>query len=464
MISLIPLSGILILLYWIRYFVLKKDLPITVPILFTCLFLPKLNLLKVSGLSTAGIRTDDLLALVLLVIAVRDRHTYMNRHVKRGILVLIVLSAVNLLSVFIGRMNGYENQIMFSILSVIRKFEYFAFVSVGIYLVRKLKRPYKVFMDEFTLMCVMHVLLAVLQVIGKGTYVVSGSDAGNFFAGLAVSTFNGYYEYGQFLCFACAIFICDYLKTRNPYSLIMLPVSLVMVYLSGSRSSLVVALLLIAIAVYFPIRNRASKPVLVMGGFGILGVLFVAMIFISGMIGLDQIGRFGTIVPEEFFSSWGKLISKGSLADYLDAQSRGIHEFDAMQQMGITKEISDWSAAARIYKWGAVLDGFRMYPLLGYGTGVTHTMDGNYVKLLAETGIVGTVLWLGFYGYFMAAVMKVRHWSNLAKPVLLMMLSILINAVMLDMFEASKPMEMLWLLTGAVLAYAEMERTKTCQP
>ena len=85
MISIIPLSGALLGLYWLRWLLWKrKEQPAAVPVLFTCFFLPKLNLLKVSALSTAGIRADDLLALVLLLIAVMDPATYRHRAVKWG--------------------------------------------------------------------------------------------------------------------------------------------------------------------------------------------------------------------------------------------------------------------------------------------------------------------------------------------------------------------------------------------
>ncbi len=81
MISILIPGGILLAVYWARYFLAehRKGIPLTVPLVFTCLFIPKLNLLEVNHLySTAGIRTDDLLTLVLLVIALRDSYTYRN--------------------------------------------------------------------------------------------------------------------------------------------------------------------------------------------------------------------------------------------------------------------------------------------------------------------------------------------------------------------------------------------------
>ena len=454
-VPILQVSGVILLVYWGWYILRRrKEIPLTIPILFTCLFLPKLNLVKVTGMSTAGIRIDDFLALGLLITAVvRDSGTWKNRYIKRGIQLLIILSAVNLLSVAAGRIQGYDNQVLLSILMVIRKFEYFAFALIGIYAVRKLKDPFRAFMNEFTLMSILHILLSALQLLGKTTYMVSGVDALNFFRGIAVSTFNGYYEYGQFLCFGCAVFLCDYLKTGNKVSLAMVPATLGMLVLSKSRSSLVVGLLLIVLIVYFPIRSKVSRRKLLIGGLGMLGILGAWLLFATGILKWNAIGRFGTVKLDEFAANLGIFIKKGNFPQYVSLLREGVAELDAIEILGYVDNVTDWSAALRFLKWFAATDGFRLNPVLGYGTGVTHVMDGNYIKLLAETGIAGTALWLGFYGYFMRAVGKFRRCTKLGKALLFIMVSILLNSLLIDMFEASKPMELLWLMVGGVLAY-----------
>ena len=453
-VPILQVSAVVLLVYWGWYFIRRrKEIPLTIPLLFTLFFLPKLNLVKVSGLSTAGIRIDDFLALGLLITAVvKDSGTWKNRYIKRGIEILIVLSAVNLLSVAAGRIQGYENQILLSVLMVIRKFEYFAFALIGFYTVRKLKDPYRVFMHEFTVMSILHILLSVLQLLSKTTYMVSGEDALSFFRGIAVSTFNGYYEYGQFLCFGCAVFLCDYLKNRNRVSLAMLPVTLAMLVLSKSRSSLIVGIVVILLIVYFPIRSRVSGRRLLIGGLGILAFLSAGILFTAGILKWSTIGRFGTVKPDELAGNLGIVMQRGNFPQYVSLLREGVAEMDAIDELRYLDIVTDWSAAVRFLKWFAATDGFRLNPVLGYGTGVTHVMDGNYIKLLAETGIAGTVLWLGFYGYFMRAVSKVRRRTRLGKALLVMMASILLNSLLIDMFEASKPMEMLWLMVGGVLA------------
>ena len=86
-----------------------------------------------------------LLALVLLVIAATDRETWKNRIVRYGVMFLTLLSALNLASLLSGRLQGYSNNILFSLLTVLRKFEYFSFALTGIYIVRRLKDPGRIF-------------------------------------------------------------------------------------------------------------------------------------------------------------------------------------------------------------------------------------------------------------------------------------------------------------------------------
>ena len=470
LISIVDISLVLLGIYWLRWIIWKrKELPIVIPILFTCFFLPKINLIQVSNLSTAGIRIDDFLALVLLLIAIMDPATYRNKAIRWGVLMLLLLSVANLLSVFVGRIRGYDNQVLLSVLMVIRKFEYFAFALAGIYAARKLKNPYRDFYSEFTWLSVLYMIPAVLQVMTKVSYAVNGADLGDYLHGTAASTFNGYYEYGQFLCFAGAVYICDLLserekakiwKTSIPVSLIMLPLTLGMLVLSKSRSSLVIGFLLVLIAIYFPIRKTISRPRLIAGGYGGIIILAGVTILLTGVISVNMMSRFGDVVTDGFFENVRALLAKGNFRRYVTLIRTDNFEYVAVDRLGYLDKMSDFSTAVRLMKWGAALDGFRMNPLLGYGTGVTHVMDGHYIRLLGETGLLGTSIWLIFYFGMMRFVWKLRRQSRLSKMVLLMMLSILLNAVMIDMFDASKPMEMLWLLVGGVLASERITGTR----
>lgn len=461
MISIFPFSYVLLGLYWVRWLIWKrKELPLVVPVLFTCFFMPKQNLMMVSYLSTAGLRVDDFLTLILLIVAIMDPATYRNKAVRWGFGMLIVLSVVNLLSVFVGRLLGYGNQLLLPFLMVARKFEYGAYVLIGIFTARRLKNPYRDFYGEFTWLSVLYMIPAALQLMGKVTYVVTGQDLGDTMAGTASSTFNGYYEYGMFLCFGCAVYACDLFgewerakiwKTSIPVSLVMLPLTFGMLALSQSRSSLVIGFLIILAVIWLPLRSTVSRAKLIVGGYGGIAILAGITVVLTGIVGFELSGRLGDFGFKQM-GYWGELLARGNFSEYVGELRGDCFEFNLIDKLGYLNKVSDWSEATRLLKWGAALDGFRQNPLLGYGFGITHVMDGNYIRLLGETGLLGTALWFVFYGGMMRFMWKLRETVRMARPVFLMMVSIALAAIMLDMFDASKPMEMMWLMFGGVLA------------
>ena len=453
MISILIPGGILLAIYWARFFLTehKKGIPLTVPLAFTCLFIPKLNLLKVNHVySTAGIRMDDILTLVLLIVALRDAYTYRNRYIRWGLGFLIALSVSSLVSMLVGRAYGYDNPVLFSILSIIRKFEYFAFALIGVYFTRKTVYAEKVVLTEFTWMCCFHVIIGLLQVFRLCNAAVSGVVSNRDYIGFAVSTFNGHYEYGQFLCFAVVLYLVFFVKAcRNRsvgnlfFSAGMIIVSFAMIWLTKSRSSLVIGLFLTMLILLFSIR-KDSRPVLKIGATA--GAVILALTGVLFVTGALSIGRFEAVDLGKYAESLKNNVENGSLQEYIEYIKSGEPEW----KLGIQKNM-DVSAALRFYKWGAALDGFRRSPVFGYGTGVTRVMDGSYIKLLGETGLVGTLLWLAMYGYFMRSVWALRKETDTARIVFWMMISVMAASLFIDMFEASKPMEMLWL--GAGLAF-----------
>lgn len=449
MISILIPSGICLAVYWARYlwntFKLKKRVSLLVPLAFTCLFIPKVTLMQINpDHSMAGIRTDDILALVMLAAAVIDARNRKNRKILWGIAFLGALTVSNLISLMVGQAFGYENSVKFSIFSIIRKYEYFAFAVIGLAITRKTKEIEKTALTEFTIMSGFHLLIGLMQVFKVCGYAVSGflDYVPSYWEGLPISTFNGHYEYGQFLCFGVVIYLCAFMRTKKIRWLGMLAVSLAMIWLTDCRTSLIVGALTAALMLLFSIsriRNRRVRNGIIAG---------VVVAFATGVIlaatGVVNIGRFGTIDLNEYAEAWKYYIhDHPDLRKYAALVKSGAPEWHGMG-FGIT----DGSAAGRFFKWGNALDGLRNYPLFGYGTGVTEVMDGNYIKLLGESGIIGTLLFLGMFGYYMKTVWSARKKTGMARSVLYMMVSVLLASVFIDMFEASKPMEMMWLAIG----------------
>ena len=459
MISILIPSGIMLAVYWARYFLSerRKGIPLTVPLVFTCLFIPKLNLIGINRTySTAGIRTDDFLTLALLIIALRDSYTYRNKYIKWGLGFLAALSAAGVVSMMIGRAGGYENNILFSVLAIARKFEYFAFALIGIYYARKTQKAEKVVLTEVTWMSCFHVVIGLLQVLGWCNYAVSGIVSNHDYNGFAVSTFNGHYEYGMFLCFAIVIYLICFVQAcrKGPagecfFSVGMILVSFAMIWLTKSRSSLVIGLFLTVLILLFSIRKTSRLPLKICAFAGALVFILAGVLFATGKL---DIGRFAEVDPGKYAESLKDNIQNGSLREYIAYIQSGEPEW----KLGVQKNM-DVSAALRFYKWGAALDGFRQSPVFGYGIGVTRVMDGNYVKLLGETGLVGTLLWLAMFVYFMKSIWTLRKKTAAGRIVFWMMIAVLAASLFIDMFEASKPMGMLWLGVGLAIGAASVK-------
>ena len=401
MMSILIPSGVFLAAYWVRYFLLTakqgRKLPLILPLAFTCLFIPKINLLQVNpDHSMAGIRMDDILTLVMLLISLRDAHVWKNRKILTGVGILLALSVSNLISVFVGRSMGYDNAIPFSVMFILRRYEYLAFALIGVYLARKTENIGRVALTEFSLVCGFHAVIGVLQVLGACNYATMGflDFCPDYWFGSAISTFNGQYEYGQFLCFALVIYLCVFIRTKKPVWLGMLGLSFGMMLLTKSRSSLVVGVLVMILILLFSawrIQRRWLRAAVM--------IAIVLVIVVGGLIGTGilKVGRFAVINLDEYIECWNYYMKHGNLK-----QLNGLvrQTVDTELGMGWGGDVDD-SAGGRFYKWGCAMDGFQQSPVFGYGTGVTQVADGNYFKLLGEGGILGTLLWMGMFLYYM---------------------------------------------------------------
>lgn len=461
MMSILIPSGIVLTVYWARYFWLTrkqgKKLPLILPLAFTCLFIPKINLIQVNpDHSMAGIRADDILAFVMLIISIRDAYVWKNKKILMGLGLLLALSISNFIAIFVGRSMGYDNAIPFSILFILRRFEYFAFALIGVYMARKTENIGKVALEEFTLVSIFHVMIGLLQVLKVCNYATMGfvDFCPDYWQGFAISTFNGHYEYAQFLCFSIAIYLCVFIRTKKIGWLGMLAVSMGMLVLTHSRSSLIAGMLMVILIAFFSAWKIQRLWVRICVLAGILAVLAVGALIATGTW---KVGRFGTIEIDKFIEGWHYYLRTASLKD-LNRLVR--MDADVGYGMGWGVQI-DNSASGRIYKWACAMDGFHQSPIFGYGTGVTQVADGNYFKLLGEGGILGTVLWMGMYGFYTVSVWLERKRVVIARSVFYMMISVLLASFFFDMFEASKPMEMLWLAVGLVIGIASLKTGET---
>lgn len=114
-------------------------------------------------------------------------------------------------------------------------------------------------------------------------------------------------------------------------------------------------------------------------------------------------------------------------------------------------------------EWPHAIEAFEKNIILGSGYGaVSLAVDNNYLRMLGEIGSLGTLAFLSVFLITLLYIKKsIPHIeSKLAKSFIVGYaagaVGLLLNAYLIDVFEASKIAYSLWILTGAVLGITHL--------
>lgn len=131
---------------------------------------------------------------------------------------------------------------------------------------------------------------------------------------------------------------------------------------------------------------------------------------------------------------------------------------------------TDISIATRFQvSWPRAWNAFLRNPLLGTGaSSITESSDGDYFRWIGETGALGTGSFLFALSAICLYIFKARTKLEKSQQVFVMAVlfgtgGLLINAMLIDIFEASKVAYLFWLTLGAyvgVLSKSEKELEK----
>ena len=347
---------------------------------------------------------------------------------------MIILAGLNIIAMLF---HTHKVQLFFSILSIIRKFEYFSLIFAGYYLRKGIKDFDNLFHSTFSLLHTLLMVIAIMQLTGLTNYVTYGIER-NGLGSVAVATFNGYYEYGQFLVIGYVYYLLRWIS--RGYKLkdfCMVILTVIFILLTRSRSSLMWGVLITLLIVLFSRRVKSLYKIMLLGSI----VTGAAVFIILGVAESDIFSRFRTVDIVEMTETLSQYIKSGDFDAYIEGYR--IKNFSGM----------DLSAAGRFSKWGIALNGLMKYPLLGYGYGIVYSgaMDGNYVRIFGELGIIGGLLWLSLYFGYIRYFFRNSGISLRAESAAWMMTAVAFGSIFIDMLEASKIMEFIWFYAGITI-------------
>lgn len=342
--------------------------------------------------------------------------------------------------------------IKLSLLYLLRKVEYFIFLFVGYELVKN-ENNIKIVGSILDISIIIHFIIAIFQKNG----ILGGFVNGIYTSTRTVrviSTFNGPYEFATFLTLLLPIYIVKLMVSNKNINVIIKNITLIVmifisIFLTESRTSLIISIILLIIIPLIKKKKEIinyikKKKILAC----IIAIISLLIVLITGTL-LSKTGRFKTLNLSSIINTIKISWSEKNFERY---QDEGFYI--------VGEENTDLSFKIRINKWMALIDGTMKSPILGLGASITReACDGNYIRILAESGILGLFAWI------LLCIVIIKSTKNNIDNMNILafygMLVLFLTAIFIDVFEASKIMMFYWFIVGAAYSYSNINYKTT---
>lgn len=314
------------------------------------------------------------------------------------------------------------------------------------------------------------------------------------------STFAGHYDLSAYIILLMPMVIGYYLYTESKRYLLLFMISLAALVLAGSRASYIsylftislfliferkfklLAIILIATAILTPLSdnlaNRLTRTFQQTKVFvdSETGESFVARNIkpddlppgdFGANSNLTNIGGGAPVVVDPATEYAAKINIRETLVKeaeqtgkkYSPEEINAAVDLIFLRQIPIIKYLPDISISTRLQiSWPRAFAAFTKNPLLGSGpSSLGEATDGDYLRWLGETGLLGTSLFLIILGAIMLSIKKhislmQKKYSYIFSGFLFGFIGLFINAGYIDLFEASKLAYTFWLIAGIFFA------------
>jgi hypothetical protein len=404
-------------------------------LLFFIPLFPKINLIKIPG-TTTMIRVEDfffafVIYYVLLVLLSRKMDLDWGRFQK----LLMAFIGVSFVSLMAGILQGTIEANAMSYLYFLRRIEYISFFFVGYAIADQ--ESISTIKNAIVPISLMVAVIALLQLSG----LIGGFLFGNYIEGTGGRVFSTFGVSNELAAFIAMIFPFSVLGSlegdlkKRFYWLAVGALQIFILFLSLARIeilSIPVGLLTLAI-----IKGKLKYVVIFMLAFTLLA---------------------GIMLPSNVKDRIAVLFSADTVETLKDAFSgvKYIDINDARARENFAAQELDLSAVERFYKWLYSFEMFKSYPVFGAGqSAFGEFVDNNYLRVLAENGIVGFAIFMMLiYNIWMSCI-KVYNKTDMPREIrdyslfiIIMLANMLVIALAVDVFELSKMALMFWLLVG----------------
>ncbi len=397
---------------------------------------PKFPAFKVSGTYVA-IRLEDFLIfgtlLIFLIPLILNIKAILKDKISRSIMLFIFIGLISLVS---GVYLTQTINLKIGLLHWIRRIEYLSLFFVGWIYIKK-------YAQTDLLSYIIKVLLLVNLIIflyGIGqryfNFPVIITQNEEYSKGIALrwtpgahinSSFAGHYDLASYLVLTIPLFMAAFFYYKDKISKIILGLSILVGFwlfsVAVSRISIVAFLIATTISLFLLKKYREIVIVI--------------------MISLIAFG-FSSDLRVRYQRIFEVVRQKITFVTTVYAEENGNVNEDRSTSIRFNVE------------WPRALRAFSKNPLLGTGySSITLATDNDYLRALGETGILGLMsLFLIFVSLFTA--LRRYEFDDSFDSIFIASfigssIGILVTALFLDIFEASKFATMYWLFTGLVI-------------
>ena len=413
---------------------------------------PKFPFLRIPGTYVA-IRIEDFLifflALFFVLFFIKEFPTLLRNRLELSILAFILVGLVSLFSAILVTKTVSPS---IAVLHWLRRIEYFVPMGIGILYFKR----YGIADLEFFIKVLM-ITVMVSFVYGFGqmhfSWPVIITQNNEYAKGIALrwvagsqlnSTFAGHYDLATFLVFTLPIFISLFFVVKGLRS----RVSLAAVTLSGlwllanTASRISIASYLLAAVISLLLLKKYKAIILTLA-------VSMAVFSLTGSV----IGRYTQVVTVYYQRIVSKFKVKAADTVRLPQRRENINS-----QPTPAPVFEDRSTSIRLnVEWPRALRAFKKNPLLGTGySSITLATDNDFLRLLGEIGILGflsfILIFSSIFNLARKMISKLFKLNGVEKAFVVSfvggLIGILLNAIFIDIFEASKFAIIFFLITG----------------
>lgn len=414
-------------------------------VIFTLLFVPKVNIITVPG-STIGIRADDLAVVFfvvsLIISAAVKRQKYFDLFSKKMVACYAAFIVVSVISSLVNTMNG-NVELGSSLVYTARFIEYLVVLPAGAILLKNgVKKDSLVHL--FTAAIFFNLVICILQQKGFLLDVQSGITykAGQVARPSAV--FNASFEICGVFMMLIPIYLTRFKNTKSSlFNIIPIIAIAAIVYISQSRSSLVIIALIIVIYALATIRQK------------IMVLIAMVALIVAGIAGIYV---FNNLSPKSRMNSVSSENTEYAIKNAWN--NRDFSNFTEEQNKlpGVFYK-GDPSLNIRLMKWFTITDGAVKSPAVGIGPSfIKIALDGAYLRLFAETGVLGLIFYVAALILSFKAIPKKSKYRKIIFYIFLITAA---HAIFIDVFYSSRVMSLYWIMTGMCIYLARVEKKET---